>query len=549
MSNEAGGALLIIPAAGVLACAATAVIAGGIALGVGYLAVKGACRGAKACKDSWNKHLEELEQERKMRLAQAMAEDEQRLSRIKNAFVEMARQSDDFLKEHNDQIRHKLEKEEEKRLAEEQRKAEELALQKRMELIEEELNGFRKNISSPLLEPSQKSDYLETLEKARQEMRSRNTNVHTGEIIEEADIDSFEVKHSPEELSSEQREEKNPFLERISFLRAEVSLNLSLTEKEKKKLDADISDISAKVNSFSGNSQEIEKELGKLEDRAEALAARERNYRETRRMAVDCYLALQERLITAEMDKPFAALIKEPLQELRTLMESAKDDLYSYDFDPAPILARLEEGKEKFENGCNNKLLEYQNELNQYARTAVEKVLQGREYQNVQSRIENDVIIIEGKGKEHSENACVTCAIMPEGELKFDLSHEGFANQTECDREFRGLQADLLKEGVYVDLKKQEKTWLKETVQFFYQKLEEMGYKPENINEETIASGVKLVATHSEDDTQVIEINPRNGVKQETVRGKKQDNKAKNSLKQEKEDIIHHETKIKTPGR
>jgi hypothetical protein len=531
MSYEAGGAILIVPAVGAAACAAAAVLAGGVALGAGYLVVQGACKGAKACKDSWDNHLQALEEERQKRFAALRAEDEKRMQRLKENFAELADKGGAFLQEQEEKIRQDLAKEEEKRLEIEQKKTEKLAARKRSELMEQELEGLRKHAPSPISsEFRENKEYLESLEGARAAMQEREEAL-TASLAKET-ISTFDnIVAVPAEAPKHNVEGEviNKLRERLAECRAMSVMNLSIDQKKRQELQQSIKQINTALNNEPPEA--TEKEMIALEKKVQILAEREREYQKVRRETMDCYLSLQEKLITAEMDKPFAELIKEPLQELKIILGRAKTKLNKLALDPQECFAELKTGTKRFEHDCNEKLQVFQNDLNGYVKGTVEKVLAGRKYKKVEtSLLDNGAIVVEGTDSPEREDSSIKCIITPKGSLTVDLSHEGFNNQKECDREFRALQIALRKEGVYVDLKRQG---------FFHNKLQEMGYKPEDIDEEVIGKGIRLVATQAGMSEETIEIDPRKGVTQSNIKEAEMEKEEQISQIKKSKKIIH----------
>jgi len=209
MSYEAGGTILVVPAAAAALAAGAVVLIGGAALGAGYLAIKGACRGAQACKDSWDRHLQAIEEERKKRLAQLKAEDEKRINRVKKSFVNLANASDAFLKERENQLRKALEKEEQERLEDEQRNMERLANLKKMELLDRELAETQNQVFPAQMfdDEAKKDEYIQNLRAARQEFAKREKA-----LAEE--LESSRVKKKESEKIAVENEKETTAVER-----------------------------------------------------------------------------------------------------------------------------------------------------------------------------------------------------------------------------------------------------------------------------------------------------------------------------------------------
>ncbi len=499
MSESAGGVIIV---------AAPVLVGAALILGAGYLVFQGGYRAIKSCKEAWEEHLKALEEERQKRLAELRQGDEEQMRRLEETFLYWAQQGEDFLSKQKEQALLQLTREQEEFFEAQRKTAQQIAIRKRIDLLESEVQKLRRSdIGPPLLtDEDKKRIYHENLLEAKKALEREQEDLMPVDVQ-----DRISAPPPPIPVTVDIDYDTGEHKMRLAKCRALLASLLFLQENDRKPIQSKIQELERALEKHSEPNSDIENNLDELEHTIQEGREKDKQHREARRKVWEEYLALHERYITAKLDQSFGDLIKDPIRELKELLDQVQPALIQPENDQDRLMEMLLEGKKAFHEGLNQALLDHQRGVNRHVRAVLEEVLHELGYADTEAEEIEGGINLKGRGAEKHKGAEVTFSLSPEGYLSVDLSPRGFKNQTECTQEFDRIQGKLCERGIWVKLDKLEDTWTKEIIAFLKQELKRMGYPDETITVKDEAEGTRIVASSGGEARTEIVIDSKSG--------------------------------------
>ncbi len=521
MSYEAGGAVLVAPALGAACTAAATVLVGGVVIGAGYMAIKGACRGASTCKNAWESHLSELEAEREKRFAKLKSQDEQRLKSIRESYASLVNASSEFLAEQEKKLKEAIEKEAREKFEAEQKNIQRQATLKKMEMIDAELKEAAAGSASftrIMRDQNKQEEYIERLRAKREELKRREQELAGSldvSVNEKPILSKYDKQNNVMEDLQNRFENIRPRLEALMNYRVNIISFFSITSQEKDMLLEQIADLQNLLKDTAEITPEIEGAISKIKEQFTRYEQKESVYILEREKNVRHYESLQERYYTALLDDSLSKLLERPLDKLNNTLSSVSTRLNIPGGDTGNLAEELNSAEAEFDKSSSLAFESYQTGLNKYVKDSMESVLSDRGYSEITIKSAKDgTVNITACGNEKYKDACFKGSISSQGSMNIDLSHQGFANQTECSREFMAIQAALEKKGIFVDIHRQKSVWITKTVEGLLKKLRNMGYAEKDITLKEHKGNVQLTATRGGTQKKIIEVNARDGIRE-----------------------------------
>ncbi len=498
MSYEAEGTVSAIP----LATPPSAVGVGVAAIGaLGYLFFRGCQKSAKACHDAWRRHLERLEQERKERLERMRENDEKRVRQVQARIKSLAKKSADFVAELQ-KLRLTELRRQENELHETQAKINESIIQKRLEMVEEELQIVRQCQNDatqfPLLwNDDQKENYERELAKAITKLQSARRPATPNVRGPQSENSSAETEPT-EDIHSETM---SLLKKRLFDCVAALAVLSHLDETE-------YSEIYGLISIVGYEEQGAEERIKELENKIHQAREKDETRRKVRAEALALYQHLLERYLTVKNDEGLALCVPEALQRIEKQLLNAEERLRRLHDDHGALCGDLEREASQFEKAVQKALVNHQN--NQ-AEKIFESVLTDLGYRQESVCKDDDEVQVTGIRGSGDDEARVRLTLGHDGRFQLELSPEGFESQAQCMEEMKRIQRKLAERGFWVNPKRVEPTWISHFVAAVKEELVRHGYAPQDLMEERDGEAVRVLVrkgSHQEE----LRIDPVQGI-------------------------------------